>query len=128
CIDPMEPFKRYVPNTRNSLGEAVSYYLGRDLDGAHRAIHDTVAMVEVFRAQWETHPEMGTSLADAIVEHRDYLDPGQKLYRDEAGVARFAFGKHAGSPILENRRYAQWMLGADFPEATKQSLREILDT
>lgn len=126
-IDPMEHFKRFEPTTRNTLGHSVEHYLGRDLDGAHRAIHDTQAMVEVFCCQWETHPQMGTSLEDVLVEHKDWLDPGRKVYRDAAGTARFGFGKHTGQPVAENQSYAEWMLGADFDEATKRVLREHLD-
>ncbi len=126
-IDPMEHFRQHVPHTGNKLTEAVEHYLGRDLKGAHRAIHDTEAMVEVFRCQWETHPEMGTSLEDVLVEHKDWLDPGRKVYQDAAGVARFGFGKHTGEPVTENESYAQWMLGADFDDGTKQVLRDLLE-
>ncbi len=126
AIDPMVHFKRHHPDTSNRLEHAVQHYLDEALEGAHRAIHDTAAMVDVFRAMQRVHPDLSGSLADAIVERRDWVDDDRKLYADEDGVVRFGFGKHEGDPVRRHERYAEWMLGADFPEETKARLREVL--
>lgn len=126
AIDPMVHFKRHHPDTSNRLAHAVQHYLDETLEDAHRAIHDTAAMVDVFRAMQRVHPDLSGSLADAIVERRDWVDDEKKLYADEDGVVRFGFGKHEGDPVRRHERYAEWMLGADFPEETKARLREVL--
>lgn len=124
-IDPYWLFKQHGPDARRRLVDASQHYLGRDLDGAHRALDDTEAMVDVFRVQREVHG-VGPSIEDALVPHLDWIDDDRKLYRDKAGIARFGFGKHEGEPIREHESYAEWMLGADFDEVTKDELRRVL--
>lgn len=126
CIDPMVHFKRHHPDTSNRLEHAVQHYLDTTLDGAHRAVHDTAAMVDVFRAMQRVHPELSGSIESAIVERREWVDTDQKLYVDDEGVVRFGFGKHEGQPVRKHASYAEWMLGSDFPEETKAKLREVL--
>lgn len=125
-IDPMWHFKRHHPDTSNRLEHAVQHYLDRTLEGAHRAVHDTAAMVDVFRAMQRVHPDLDGSLEEAFVEPREWVDEDNKLYADEQGVIRFGFGKHEGQPVREHEAYAEWMLDADFPEETKARLREVL--
>lgn len=126
-IDPMHFFKRHVPDTRNTLTEAVAYYLGQDLENAHRAEQDTEAMVEVFRVQRVQHPDAGPEIEDALVPYRRWLDPDRKLYEDAQGTVRYGFGKHDGHPVVQHPGYAEWMIGADFKPETKKLLREVLD-
>lgn len=126
AIDPMVHFKRHHPDTSNRLEHAVQHYLDRTLEGAHRAIHDTAAMVDVFRAMQRVHPDLDGTLQQAFVEPRDWVDEERKLYEDGDGTVRFGFGKHEGEPVRGNRSYAEWMLEADFPEETKARLREVL--
>ncbi len=125
-IDPMLHFREHHPDTSNRLEHAVQHYLDEPLDGAHRALHDTEAMVEVFRAMRRVHPALSQDLASAIVEPRDWVDEEKKLYADEDGTVRFGFGKHEGKPVRAHASYAEWMLDGDFPEETKARLREIL--
>lgn len=125
-IDPMVHFKRHHPETSNRLEHAVQHYLDETLEGAHRAVHDTAAMVDVFRSMRRVHPDLSERLEDAIVARRDWVDDEKKLYADDAGVVRYGFGKHEGEPVRKHARYAEWMLGADFSEETKARLREIL--
>ena len=47
------------------------------------------------------------------------------LYKDEAGVVRLGFGKHAGKAAAEVPSYLAWMLEEDFPERTKKQVRRI---
>lgn len=126
AIDPMVHFKRHHPDTSNRLEHAVQHYLDRTLEGAHRAVHDTAAMVDVFRAMQRVHPDLDGTLEDAFVEPRDWVDEDRKLYADEEGVVRYGFGKHEGQPVREHDAYAEWMLEADFPDETKARLREVL--
>lgn len=125
-IDPLPLFKRHVPETPNKLEAAVEHYLGTSLEGAHRAVHDTAAMVDVFRAMQRVHPEIDGRIEEAIVEHRDWIDEDRKLYRDEKGLVCFGFGKHEGEPVIDHDAYAEWMLDADFAEDTKAKLRQAL--
>lgn len=128
AIDPMVHFKRHHPDTSNRLEHAVQHYLDTPLDGAHRAIHDTAAMVDVFKAMRRVHPALSKGLADALVEPKEWVDGDKKLYADEDGTVRYGFGKHEGEPVREEPSYAEWMLTADFPEETKARLREVLES
>lgn len=126
-VDPMLLFKSHHPDSPNKLEVAVGHYLGKGLEGAHRAIHDTEAMVEVFRAMQRVHPDLDGTIEAALVEERDWVDSGRKLYRDETGQVRYGFGKHEGKPVDRHPEYAEWMLDADFDQDTKLHLRSVLD-
>lgn len=126
AIDPMLHFREHHPDTSNRLEHAVQHYLDEPLNGAHRAIHDTEAMVEVFHAMRRVHPSLSHDLSDALVKPRDWVDEDRKLYADNKGVIRYGFGKHEGDPVRDHESYAEWMLESDFPEETKARLREII--
>ncbi len=125
-IDPLIHFRRFVRDTPNTLEQAVAHYTGSPLNGAHRAIHDTEAMVDVFRCQIHEHAELGSSIEDFLVPHRAWLDPARKLFEGPGGQTCYGFGKHEGKPVAQHPKYAKWMLGADFDAETKRLLREAL--
>lgn len=55
------------------------------------------------------------------------LDPdGKIVYRD--GAARWAFGKHSGTPLDRTPRpYLEWVLGADFSTEVKTLIMAVLE-
>lgn len=58
------------------------------------------------------------------------MDPNQvdragKLIRIN-GVVCFNFGKHRGVPVKDQAEYVKWILENDFPEDTKQHLKEAV--
>ena len=85
------------------------------------------ATLEVFKKS-----SNGTTIGTTLEELHAYsnsdtiVDYARKLKRNENGEIVYAFGKNRGKPILDDPGYAEWMLGGDFPESTKNVLRKIL--
>jgi uncharacterized protein (DUF3820 family) len=86
-------------------------------------------MVEVLRRQRSVHADLLPSdLEDLVDWPQAPTRPRRKghLYKDESGVVRLGFGKHAGKAAAEVPDYLAWMLEEDFPERTKKQVRRIL--
>lgn len=115
--------------TSRSLGPTYKRYTGQDLQNAHTADADVHAMVEVLRRQRQVHADLLPPTVDELVDWPQApTRPRRKghLYKDEAGVVRLGFGKHAGKAALEVPEYLNWMLEEDFPERTKKAVRRVL--
>jgi DNA polymerase III subunit epsilon len=146
CIDTLF-IERQVNSHR--LGETYKRYTGKDMDGAHRSEADTVATIEVLRAQRRLHPALlPERLEDLVVARldarfsgersRSWLDHGHRFYRDGTGTVRFGFGKYRDCPAIgphecavdkvpkQHEDYLLWMRGRDFPEETKATVEMIL--
>lgn len=125
-LDPLR-IERKV--TSRSLGPTYKRYTGQALEKAHTADADVHAMVEVLRRQRAVHADiLPPDLEDLIDFPESTLRPRRKghLYKDDDGVVRLGFGKHAGRPALEVPDYLAWMLEEDFPERTKKAVRRVL--
>ncbi len=125
-LDPLLIERRV---TSRSLGPTYKRYTGQDLRNAHTADADVHAMVEVLRRQRQVHPDLlPADLEDLVDWPQAPTRPKRKghLYKDEVGVVRLGFGKHAGKAALEVPEYLAWMLEEDFPERTKKQVRRIL--
>lgn len=121
---------------RRDLTAAYKFYCGKDLAGAHDALADAEAALEVLDAQIGRYPELPAGL-DAL--HRfcnpdegKYLDVRGKLAWGENGEALLTFGKYQNRSLQEivvqkeGRQYLEWMLGKDFDEDVKAIVREAL--
>jgi DNA polymerase-3 subunit epsilon len=128
CIDVGALYKIARPR---SLGAAVAEYCGRDHGGAHRAEADALATRDVFAGLLAAHPELPGSPYELAIRSRygkRFADPANRLAWIDGRLC-FNFGKHTGKRVLqdfETRRYAEWILGADFPDATKRMLEREL--
>lgn len=119
----------YFRNDPRDLSAAVRRYAGRELEGAHGAMADTEAVVDVLIGQLEAHAEVPHTAAelDAYCRRPEWLDRAGKIHRrDVDGVAVFGFGKYAGQPITGRLDYCNWMLTNDFPRETKAVIRTAL--
>lgn len=125
-LDPLLIERRV---TSRSLGPTYKRYTGHALRNAHTADADVHAMVEVLRRQRQVHAGLLPADLDELVDWPQApTRPRRKghLYKDEAGVVRLGFGKHAGKAALEVPEYLNWMLEEDFPERTKKQVRRVL--
>lgn len=125
-LDPLQ-IERKV--TSRSLGPTYRRYTGQSLENAHTADADVHAMVEVLRRQRQVHSDLLPADLEELVDWpQTPTRPKRKghLYKDDAGVVRLGFGKHAGKPALEVPDYLAWMLEEDFPERTKKQVRRVL--
>jgi DNA polymerase-3 subunit epsilon len=121
---------------RRDLTAAYRFYCDRELEGAHDALADVTATLEVLDAQLGRYPDLP---ADIDGLHRfcnpdegRYVDRSRKFVWNDQGEAVFTFGKLAGRSLddvaadRDARGYLEWMLGKDFSEEVKAILRDAL--
>jgi DNA polymerase-3 subunit epsilon len=118
----------YHRKEERTLAAAYRYYCDKTLEDAHDAEADVRATVEVFRQQVERYGDIGHTVEEIHVfcQSDAIVDFGRKLARNDRGVIVYAFGKNRGRPVADDRSYAEWVLGGDFPESTKAVIRRIL--
>lgn len=132
-VDAMRIFHRLE---RRDLTAAYKFYCGKDLVGAHSALTDTEATLEILDAQVGRYEEVPSEL-DALhtfcnPDEGKFVDRSRKFRWNDAGDAIFTFGKYNGSTLQEackdtrGRGYLEWMLGKDFNEDVKDVLRQAL--
>lgn len=108
-IDPLEILKKSEPR---SLQWAHQFYLGKPLEGAHRAMQDIQATMDVLRAQISKYELQGSvkEIQDEI--RKPYLDARRRL-KMENGKVIITFGKYKGKPLDLVKKtdpdYLRWM-------------------
>ena len=116
------------------LSAAVRRYCGRSHDGAHGAEADTVATLDVLKAQLEEYSELPRTVA-ALDE---YLVPRDPLNADRSGMLRWRdgeltvnFGKKKGESLkkllLNEPGFLKWIVKGDFDTDTRMIVRDLLE-
>lgn len=127
-VDPQRIFFLKEPR---DLSAALRLYCGRDLVGAHGALADAEATVDVLLGQLERYPDLPVTpagISDLLSE--GLLDPEGKLrWRD--GEAVIGFGKNRGQTLREiserTPEYLRWMISASFSDEVKSIARDALN-
>jgi len=119
---------------QRTLSAAYRFYCGKDLEGAHSALADTMATYEVLKAQLDRYPETEefgndmTKLARFSIQGNN-IDLAGRFSRNPQGEAIFNFGKYRGQKVAEVLRrepsYYNWMMQGDFAKDTKDVLTAI---
>lgn len=129
---------------QRTLRAAYKFYCGKTIEGAHEALPDTEATLEVLLAQLEKYEHTVVDVSDdetvgpvprdmeALAEfcqRQPFADPaGRFVYGPDEAVL-FNFGQHKGKRVTEvlteNPGYFGWMMGADFPAYTKKVLKRV---
>ena len=110
-LDAFDIFKHHFPR---NLTAAYKYYVGKELNAAHRADVDIGATREVLEAQLEQHKELPRTVKEIqdIVQKKmeGRVDKQGKFIWSEDGTAIINFGKHEGKRIdqLPNN-YLKWV-------------------
>lgn len=129
---------------QRTLRAAYKFYCGKTIEGAHEALPDTEATLEVLLAQLDRYKDTVVDVSDdetvgpvpqdmealgAFCQRQPFADPAGRFVYDDAGDVLFNFGQHKGKPVTEvltaNPGYFGWMMGADFPEYTKKVLKRV---
>jgi len=129
-VDPQRIFHRREPR---DLTAAVKFYCGDGHPGAHGALADIDATVRIFLSQLERYPDLPRdvrALHDVCnPRHPDWVDQEGRL-RWTHGKAAINFGKNQGRPLAElvekDTGFLNWILQNEFPEDTKQIIRNAL--
>ena len=124
-IDIQTIFHRKEERT---LSAAYKFYCNKAHIDAHDAEADVRVTHEVFKSQLERYDDIRATIDEVHTFCNPYpvVDFARYLSRDENGDVVFNFGKHKGRPVTQELDYARWMLEAEFPEATKMILRQIV--
>lgn len=121
-----------IKNPRD-LSAAVAHYCGRDHAGAHGAMADSSATVDVLIGQLVAHEDLAGMTPEELAQFCDRSEEGQqradfsgKLYRDSDGDLRYRIGNAKDQKVRDNPGFGRWMLDKDFPGNTKDVLRAEL--
>lgn len=126
-IDVQSIFHQREPR---DLSGAVRYYLGKDHTDAHDAMGDTVATLEVLKAQLDRYDDLPKDiqgLHDMATRGKEFADPTGFFYWNDDGRLYYKFGKHRDTPVEKYDRYLDWMLREDFPLVAKRFINDYLD-
>ncbi len=133
-LDAMRIFHAMEPR---DLSAACRFYCDRELTGAHNALADVNATLDVLDAQLARYQELPRDLDElhrfCNPDEGKYLDRKRKLIWTDDGEAMFTFGKFNNRTLQEvcalpdGRSYLEWILTKDFGEDLKAILREALD-
>lgn len=122
-----DAFHVFREKQKRDLSAAVFFYLGVAHTDAHNAMGDVEATWEVIKAQMDWYDDIKDFEEYAkFCENPNALDLAGKIVLDETGMAVFSFGKHEGKSVKANKKYAEWMLSADFSKNTKNIIRSLL--
>lgn len=115
---------------QRTLSAAYKFYCNKIHNDAHSAEADAVATLEIFHAQLERYPDLGSTVDSVLkVIGEEVIVDLARRFTLENGIEIFNFGKHKGRPICDvlkaEPQYYDWMMKGDFPMHTKQKLTEI---
>jgi len=126
-VDPQKIFFLREPR---DLSSAVRFYCGKELVGAHGALADAEATLDVLIGQLDRYPDLPstvTELHDVVSD--GLLDP-EGRFRWREGEVVIGFGQHRGLRLKDvaakTPEYLRWMISKEFSEAAKVVAREAL--
>ncbi len=115
------------------LSAAYKFYCGKELKGAHGALADTRATLDVLLEQVRRYPELPDDVAglDALCNRPDprFVDRDRR-FRWRNGEPVFNFGEHKGRLLLDvaksSTSYLEWMLRKNFSDEVHGLIRDAL--
>jgi DNA polymerase III subunit epsilon len=111
----------------NKLSDAYKRYTGKVLEDAHAALADTYATIEIFTEQLKRFESNNIREVDDFIQGENRrVDLSGKIYEID-GEWYWNIGKHRDKPIRENIGYIKWAMSSDFPNDTKEKLKEYLE-
>lgn len=143
-VDVMRIFHKLE---RRDLSAAYKFYCNKKMEGAHNAINDVKATLEVLEAQLDRYKGVDyedkdeniipapiqnniKALSDFSITHGE-VDFQGKIIMNKEGIEVFTFGKLQGKPVGESLakdpKYMLWILEGDFATDTKKHVRRLVD-
>lgn len=125
-IDAYVIYQRYRPR---NLADTMDYYLKTKHIGAHSALADARAALNIIAAQLKEHklPNSPEELHEMFFgDHDGELAGGKFAWEKDELVLKF--GKHLGTPLQRvPKPYLQWVLKSDFPQEVKKIVSDALN-
>lgn len=126
-VDVFRIFSKMHPRT---LTAAAQLYLGQDLEGAHDALIDTRATLDILMTQLEQHPELPHTMPELhsfCFERMENAVDSEGKFVWRYGEATLAFGAHQGVPLKNvPAQYLRWILANDFSPEVKGIVRNAV--
>lgn len=129
-IDPCRIFMKKQPR---DLTAALEFFCRKQHEGAHGALADVDAAIQVLLGQISFYGDLPESI-DALSAFCSWKDPswidadGKLIWRD--GDACIGFGKNSGIPLKQlarvDRSYLEWVLKSEFSDEVKSIVRDAL--
>jgi DNA polymerase-3 subunit epsilon len=116
---------------QRTLTAAYKFYCNKELINAHSAEADTLATLEVLKAQIERYEnlENDVEFLHNFTKQDKNVDLAGRIIYNKDGIPVFNFGKHKGKLVQEVFKtdfgYYDWMMNGDFAEDTKRRLTQI---
>lgn len=131
-VNIIDAFGIFAKKEPRDLTAAVKKFCNRDHSGAHGALADAAATVDVLMGQLSMYDMEAMPLGELATyskrDELDFVDLSGKLYRDAEGDVCFNFGaKTRGKKVRQDTGFAYWVMGKDFPGSTKDALRVELE-
>lgn len=145
CIDVKRIFHRME---RRDLKAAYQFYCKKPLEGAHDALNDVKATVEVLESMLDYYKEVDcVDKDDTVIEKPiqnnmqslsdftkdfDNVDFAGTIKLNSDNIPVFGFGKYQGQPVTtvleKDKSYYDWiMTKGEFTTQTRKILFEIMD-
>lgn len=119
---------------KRDLTTAYSFFCGKDLDGAHSALADSQATLDVLKSQIRKYckgaMEIEALRAFEYQKRSHFYDKGRK-FRWWNGELYMMFGKYAAKEPLKkiaemDRPYLEWIISKDFSDEVKELCENAL--
>jgi DNA polymerase-3 subunit epsilon len=111
----------------NKLADVYKRYTGKELEGSHDALNDTRATLQILFHQIDGKDEITAKEIDDFCQgSKKRYDVSGKTHIDENGIVCWSFGKLINKPVLEDKKYLDWVLSNDFPSETKFKINQLL--
>lgn len=128
----VDVFRIYRDRETRTLSDAVRCYLGRTHTGAHGAMQDALATLDVLRVQCVRYPDISDSIAtlDAASGGRTeaWVTACGRIQRGGGGGLVVAFGQHRGKSLAAmDTGWLEWVLSKDFPRDMNDIIRAELE-
>lgn len=130
-IDVQTIYHKHEPR---NLSAAYKFYCNKDLEGAHSALADTLATLEIFKAQLERYDDLPESMEEIakLSAFGNNVDLMGRFIRNDKNQIIINFGQHKGRPLVDvlrqDRSYYDWMISKDFAFDTKRVLTEVFNS
>jgi len=127
-IDAMRIFHTMEPR---NLSAAYKFYCDKNLENAHSAKYDTLATLDILKAQLTRYPDMDCSIEGLhkLSAQNNQVDLAGRIIFNDQKQEIFNFGKHKGRLVKDVLKkepsYYEWIMQSDFAANTKQVLTKI---